>query len=61
MPTWTYVTYWIFGGITFLIEAYIFRIVLKYVSHLIPDMKPDCMITFPKPIINQIKIAIMDI
>lgn len=61
MPVATYIMYGIFGIITFIVEAIIFKRSLKYVSYLVPDIEPNCLVNFPNPIINIIKILIMDI
>lgn len=61
VPNTSYLTYGIFGIVTFLLEAVMFEMILRYVSHLIPDIKPDCRVNFPNPLINKVKIAIMDI
>lgn len=58
---YSYITYAVFGFITFFIEAYLFSTCLKYVSHLVPELKPDCRISFPYPLINGIKLFIMDV
>ncbi|KAL4499770.1 hypothetical protein ABPG72_017310 [Tetrahymena utriculariae] len=57
----SYFMYAVFGFITFLLEAFIFNTCLKYVSHLIPELKPDCRMSFPYPIVNSIKLFIMDV
>lgn len=60
MSKYSYIMYAVFGLVTFFTEAFIFRKVLRYVPHLIPEMKPDCRVNFPNPLINKIKIFIMD-
>ncbi|KAL4476077.1 hypothetical protein ABPG74_009810 [Tetrahymena malaccensis] len=57
----SYIMYAVFGFVTFLLEAFIFNTCLKYVSHLIPELKPDCRMSFPYPIVNSIKLFIMDV
>ncbi|EAR87757.2 transmembrane protein, putative (macronuclear) [Tetrahymena thermophila SB210] len=57
----SYIMYAVFGFVTFFLEAFIFNTCLKYVSHLIPELKPDCRMSFPYPLVNSIKLFIMDV
>ncbi|EAR94969.2 transmembrane protein, putative (macronuclear) [Tetrahymena thermophila SB210] len=58
---YSYITYAFFGVFTLIYEAYIFNIQLKYVSHLIPELKTNCKRNFPHKMINQVKQFIIDI
>ncbi|KAL4441157.1 hypothetical protein ABPG74_002107 [Tetrahymena malaccensis] len=58
---YSYITYGFFGILTLIYEAYIFSIQLKYVSHLIPELKTNCKRNFPHRTINQVKQFIIDI
>ncbi|KAL4489828.1 hypothetical protein ABPG72_022468 [Tetrahymena utriculariae] len=58
---YSYITYAFFGVLTLIYEAYIFSIQLKYVSHLIPELKTNCKRNFPNRMINQVKQFIIDI
>lgn len=58
---YSYITYAGFGFVSLFLEFYIFSMCVKYMSHLVPEVKPDCRVTFPNPLINKVKTFIMDI
>ncbi|KAL4486124.1 hypothetical protein ABPG72_012177 [Tetrahymena utriculariae] len=61
LSIYSYITYAGFGVVSLFLEFYIFSICVKYMSHLVPEVKPDCRVTFPNPLINKVKTFIMDI
>ncbi|KAL4481560.1 hypothetical protein ABPG74_007649 [Tetrahymena malaccensis] len=61
LSMYSYITYAGFGLVSLFLEFYIFSMCVKYMSHLVPEVKPDCRVTFPNPLINKVKTFIMDI
>ncbi|EAS04043.2 transmembrane protein, putative (macronuclear) [Tetrahymena thermophila SB210] len=61
LSMYSYITYAGFGFVSLFLEFYIFSMCVKYMSHLVPEVKPDCRVTFPNPLINKVKTFIMDI